>query len=462
MTTENPQDAEPIAELYGYPTADHGAVPTAVPTAAPTTDAAPWLRRSRRRRGLRFKLGVAAAFALALAGIAGGAVWAADANATSAATTAQVGMAPSLGNTPSGTRVGGGASPRGGEEGRRGRFAGPSGGLTSPGTTTSSTEAAATTASASESTGLVLIDTVQGYDGASAAGTGIVLTSDGLVLTNNHVIDGSTAISVTVAATGKTYTATVVGTDVKDDVALLKFQGASGLTTATPDTHGVPAVGAGVTAVGNASGGGMLMAAGGVVTQLNSSVTASSGYTVQGETLGGMIEFDAAVVAGDSGGALLDKQGEVVGITTAASVGRATIGAYAIPIDNALAIANKIQTGDQSGGVTLGYPAFLGVAVASNVGMMPGLGTNGLGSSGFNTVAGAQLAHVYAGTPAASTGLVAGDTITGLDGVTVTSAGGLSTAISRHKPGDSVSLTWTDTSGSTQSATVKLIQGPAA
>jgi S1-C subfamily serine protease len=303
---------------------------------------------------------------------------------------------------------------------------------------------------------------VLGYDGASAAGTGIVLTSDGLVLTNNHVIDGSTAISVTVAATGKTYTATVVGTDVKDDVALLKLQGASGLTTATPDTHGVPAVGTNVTAVGNASGGGMLMAAGGVVTQLNSSVTASSGYTVQGETLGGMIEFDAAVVAGDSGGALLNTQGDVVGITTAASVGSATIVAYAIPIDSALAIANKIETGDQSGGVTLGYPAFLGVAVASNVGTMPGLGSNGLGSSGSTTVAGAQLAHVYADTPAASAGLVAGDTITAIDGVAVTSADVLSTAISGHKPGDSVSLTWTDTSGSTQSATVKLAQGPAA
>jgi S1-C subfamily serine protease len=143
-------------------------------------------------------------------------------------------------------------------------------------------------------------------------------------------------------------------------------------------------------------------------------------------------------------------------------VGSATVVAYAIPIDYALAIANRIETGDQSGGVTLGYPAFLGVAIASNVGTMPGLGSNGLGSSGSSTVAGAQLAHVYAGTPAASAGLVAGDTITAIDGVAVTSADVLSTAISGHKPGDSVSVTWTDASGSTQSATVKLAQGPAA
>ena len=457
MTTENPQDAEPIAELYGYPTADHGAVPTA----APTTDAAPQRRRSRMRGTLRPKVVVIAASVLALAYVTGVGVWAASARTTTTAAKGQISTAPSVGGTTSGTSGGGVIGPHQGFSGPGRGTTSPRGGASEPGTTTS-TEAAATTASASASTGLVLIDTVLGYDGASAAGTGIVLTSDGLVLTNNHVIDGSTAISVTVAATGKTYTGTVVGTDVKDDVAVLKLQGASGLTTAIPDTHGAPAVGADVTAVGNASGGGVLMAAAGVVTQLDSSVTASSGYTVQGETLGGMIEFDAAVVAGDSGGALLDKQGEVVGMTTAASVGSATIVAYAIPIDNALAIANRIETGDQSSGVTLGYPAFLGVAITNNTATMPGVGSGELGSNGFGSVAGASLAHVYDGTPAASAGLVTGDTITAIDGVAVTSADGLSTAISGHKPGDSVSVTWTDTSGSTQSATVKLAQGPAA
>lgn len=398
---------------------------------------------------------VTAASVLALAGIAGVAVWAAGANTAPASTTAQVGTAPSLGDTQSGTS-GGGA---------HGRFAGPGWSFIDPGdgnTTTggtTSTEVPAATATASESTGVVLIDTVLGYDGASAAGTGIVLTSDGLVLTNNHVIDGSTQISVTVAATGTTYVATVVGTDATDDVALLQLDGASGLATATLDSGGDPAVGDTVTAVGNASGGGVLMAADGLVTQLDSSVTASTGYSAKGETLGGVIEFAANVVAGDSGGALLDRQGEVVGMTTAASVGGATTVGYAIPISHALAIVDEIKAGDESNGVSLGYPAFLGVAIASTgmPGMMPGLG-----ASGASTVAGALLAHVYAATPAASAGLEAGDTITALGGVSVTNADGLSTAMSAHKPGDSVSVTWTDTNGATQTATVTLIEGPAA
>ncbi|NYI41143.1 S1C family serine protease [Demequina lutea] len=427
--------------------------------ADPTIDAAPQRRRSRWRGALRPKVGVIAASVLALAYVAGVGVWAASTNTTSAATTAQIGTAPSLGNAPSGEAGGGYVGPRQRYVGPRQGYTYPGNGTTSPGTTTS-TEAAATTASASESTGLVLIETVLGYDRAAAAGTGVVLTSDGLVLTNNHVIDGSTAISVTIAATGKTYTATVVGTDATDDVALLQLQGATGLATATPDKNAEPAVGAGVTAVGNASGGGVLLAADGVVTQLNSSVTTSSEYTVQGETLGGMIEFDAAVVGGDSGGALLDKQGEVVGITTAASVGRATTVAYAIPINSALAIVDQMRAGNLSAGVKLGYPAFLGVAIARDG--TTGMLVPGQGAGGANAVAGAQLTYVYANTPAASVGLVAGDTITAIGGQLVTSADDLSTAISGHKPGDSVSLTWTDTGGATQSATVTLMQGPAA
>jgi len=415
--------------------------------AEPMTDAVPVRRRSRWRGALRPKVGLIAASVLALAYLTGVGVWAAGTNTGAASTTAHVGTAqidtaPNPGDTPSGTS-GGNAS----------------GSNTAPGGA-ASTESPAASATASESTGVVLIDTVLSYDQASAAGTGIVLTSDGLVLTNNHVIDGSTQISVTVASSGKTYTATVVGTDATDDVALLQLQGASGLTIATMDTNGDPAVGDSITAVGNASGGGVLMAADGLVTQLDSTVTASTGYTVQGEMLGGMIEFDAAVVAGDSGGALLDKQGEVVGMTTAASVGRATTVAYAIPISHALAIVDQIKAGNESNGVSLGYPAFLGVAVSN--GSMPGMMIPGPGIGGTGTVAGALLAHVYADTPAASAGLVAGDTITALGGVPVTSADGLSAAISGYKPGDSVSVTWTDTSGATQSATVTLATGPAA
>ena len=110
-----------------------------------------------------------------------------------------------------------------------------------------------TKASGSQLTGLVRIATTMKYDGGKAAGTGMVLTSDGEVVTNHHVVAGATSIKVKVMSTGKTYTAKVVGTDAKDDVAVLQLVGASGLSTVTPDTDGI-AVGDEVTAVGDANG----------------------------------------------------------------------------------------------------------------------------------------------------------------------------------------------------------------
>ncbi|WP_062520929.1 S1C family serine protease [Demequina silvatica] len=301
-----------------------------------------------------------------------------------------------------------------------------------------STQAEATVADSDASTGVVLIDTVLGYDQGEAAGTGMVLTSDGLVLTNNHVIEDSTEITVTLA-TGETYSATVIGSDADDDVALLQLDGASGLTTVAIDDDGVTA-GDAITAVGNASGGGVLMAADGSVTGLESSVTTSADFTTASETLDGMIEFSAAVVSGDSGGALLDSEGEVIGMTTAASTGSADVTAFAIPIDDALDIAAQIRSGDTSDGATIGYPAVLGVAVSGQ----------------------AQIEYVYGGTPAETAGLAAGDTITSVDGVSVGSAAEISAVLAEFEPGDSVAITWTDTVGQAWDATVTLAQGPAA
>ncbi|MFT4030068.1 MAG: trypsin-like peptidase domain-containing protein [Protaetiibacter sp.] len=344
--------------------------------------------------------------------------------------------------------------------GQRGHGSSSASGGTSTGSTT--TVADATTADADESTGIVLIDTVLGYQDAAAAGTGMVLTSDGLVLTNNHVIEGATEITVTIASTGETYTATVVGTDAEDDVALLQLEGASGLTTVDIDDD-AESVGEDVTAVGNASGGGVLMAADGEITELEATVTTSAEGVVDSETLDGMIEIIADVVAGDSGGALLDEEGEVIGMTTAASTGTATTIAYAIPIEDALAIVDQILAGDESDGVQLGSPAFLGVAIASTQ-SGSGYGGNGHGgrAGGSTTSTGATIAGVYPGTPAAEAGLEAGDTITAIDGVAVADADALSELLSGYDPGDSVTITWTDTSGASYSATVTLIAGPAA
>jgi S1-C subfamily serine protease len=386
-----------------------------------------------------------------------------------------------------------------------------------------------------ESTGIVLIETELGYESAAAAGTGIILDDEGTILTNNHVIADSTSISVTVADTGQTYEATVVGSDSTQDVAVLTIDPEAGTSTdieagstanagsdagstayAGSDTvsdaalepadiaAGPVEVGDTVTAVGNAGGTGELQAADGTVTALDASVTTAAQGSAESESLAGMIEVDADIVSGDSGGALLDADGEVVGVNTAASQGSADITGFAIPIDDALDIAQDIVDGVQTDTNTLGYPAFLGVALTSpqpsvpapgssfrqrdsgwswnsgtesGAGAAPGSGAGagsgtGTGSqtdsttgSGATTasggVSGAVVGGVYEDTPAAQAGLAQGDTITAVDGAGVADAAQLADVLDQHAPGDQVELTWVDSSGSTHTATVALAEGPA-
>lgn len=334
------------------------------------------------------------------------------------------------------------------------------------GTTTTS----ATAATTEQQVGMVTIDTVLGYQGGEAAGTGIILSADGLVLTNNHVIEGSTEITVTVESTGATYTAEVLGTDATADVALIRLTDASGLTPATMDDDGDPAVGDAVVAVGNANGTGDLSAAAGTVTALDQTITTQSSSGSSGETLNGLIEVAADVVSGDSGGAVIDSEGEVVGLTTAASSGSADITGYAIDIDTALAVVAQIEQGTDTDTITLGYPAFLGVELAITStdpfgGSGSGFGRPGDSSSTDGStlggVTGALVGGVIDGTPAAGSGLVAGDTLTAVDGTAVTSGTELQAALAAHAPGDTVTLSWTSSDGSTHSAAVTLIAGPA-
>ncbi len=308
-------------------------------------------------------------------------------------------------------------------------------------------DTSSTSATAAQQVGVVDIDTVLKYQGAEAAGTGMILTSSGEVLTNNHVVEGATSIKVTVVSTGATYTAKVVGTDPTDDVAVLQLQGASGLQTAKiGDSSGVNA-GDTVTAVGNAGGrGGTPTAAKGSVVATGQTLTASDENGSNAETLTDMIEISAAVVSGDSGGPLYDSNGKVIGMDTAASssfrFGSGTTIAYAIPIDKALSIADRIESGHETSTIHIGYPAFLGVSLQDSPG-------------------GAVVAAVGNGTPAASAGLQAGDVITSVDGKAITSANSLSSVIAAHDPGDRVKITWTDTAGQSHSATVTLATGPA-
>jgi S1-C subfamily serine protease len=412
-------------------------------------DPTPTRRRPWRRRALP----LAAGAMLAAGALAIGIPLSIGAAPASAATAS----APTLAISPSARGAVSGWSSGG--YGTYGTYGGS--GATQSGTGATATMTAATTADAAESTGIVMIDTSLGYSNAAAAGTGMVLTADGLVLTNNHVIEGSTEISVTVASTGATYAASVVGVDAADDVALLQLDAASGLQTIAIDGD-AEAVGDAVTAVGNAEGGGVLMAADGSITALDATVTTAAEGAVQSESLAGMIQIVADVVSGDSGGALLDAQGEVVGMTTAASSGRVPTVAYAIPIEDALAIVQQIRNGDESGGVTLGAPAFLGVGLATTT-TRTGVATRpGTSSSRNAVVRGVTIAGVYAGTPAADAGLAAGDTITAIDGTETADSTALSAALAAHAPGDRVTVSWTDAAGAAHSAEVVLIAGPAA
>jgi S1-C subfamily serine protease len=300
--------------------------------------------------------------------------------------------------------------------------------------------ATATTATGAQQVGVVDIDSILGYQNAEAAGTGMVLTSDGNVLTNNHVVDGATSITVTVVSSGDTYTATVVGTDPYADVAVLHLAGASGLATAELSTS--PAtVGEAVTAVGNAGGAGTLSAAGGTVTALDQSITATDSTGSDAEQLSGLIETDAGVQPGDSGGPLYDSAGAIVGMDTAASSGGA-VQAYAIPISAAEGIATQIEQGVSSATIHQGYPAFLGVS-----------STDGQGS--------VTVLAVVPNGPAASAGITAGDVITVVGGQAVTSASELSAALAGDSPGQQVTVTWADAIGGVHSATVTLGTGPA-
>lgn len=320
-------------------------------------------------------------------------------------------------------------------------------GSASPSNPAAAANTSAGSATAAQQVGVVDIDTVLQYQGAEAAGTGMILTSSGEVLTNNHVIDGATSIKVTVVSTGATYTAKVVGTDPSDDVAVLQLQGASGLQTAKIGNSSDVNVGDAVTAVGNAGGaGGTPSAAQGSVVALNQTLTASNENGGNAETLTGMIEINAPVVAGDSGGPLYDSHNDVVGMDTAASsdfgYGGGQTVAYAIPISKALNIADKIESGQASSTIHIGNPAFLGVSLQDS----------------FN---GPVVGSVADGTPAASAGLQAGDVITSVDGKSVSSAQGLAATIAGHHPGDRITLGWTDASGQSHTATITLATGPA-
>ncbi len=347
--------------------------------------------------------------------------------------------------------------------------------------------------------GLVIINTTLQYSSEAAAGTGMVINADGLVLTNNHVIENATKITATVAATGKNYQAKVVGYDVTGDIALIQLQNASGLHPVPIGDSAKVKTGAAVMALGNAEGRSQIVSATGQVTGIDQTITASDqGGAVTSETLHGMIETNANVVAGDSGGPLVNSAGQVIGMDTAGNeVGftqqQAATG-FAIPINTALAVAHQIRAGQASSTIVIGYPPFIGIYVGQSTSSDPqqqaaqqqqqqqqnngfgGFG-NGFGNGGSqscytndanlpvpSTIApvnsGTLVIGTICGSPAATAGVTAGSVVTDVNGQAVGAPQTLHGALAKFRPGNTVSLTWVTPSGQHKSANVTLTAGP--
>jgi S1-C subfamily serine protease len=310
-----------------------------------------------------------------------------------------------------------------------------------------------------------------------------VINSSGLVLTNNHVIEDSTAIRVTVPATGRTYQARVIGYDQTGDIALIQLQNASGLTTVPIGDSSSVKVGETVVALGNAEGQNTIKTAAGHVTGLNETITASdeAGSTTS-EMLHGMIQVNADIVPGDSGGPL-SGSGGVIGMDTAGDNGgyqEQAVG-FAIPISTALSVARQIAAGQASSAITIGYPPFLGIFIGSGSESNPQAqaqqeqqqngfsGSPACYASNANLTVPPTIAPVNSGTliegticgsPAAQAGMTGGAVITAVNGQAVGSPDDLSQVLARFHPGDTISVTWVSPSGQHTTSGLRLTAGP--
>jgi S1-C subfamily serine protease len=282
----------------------------------------------------------------------------------------------------------------------------------------------AQTAAAQVGPQIVDIDAKLGFQSAIGAGTGIVIDPS-VVLTNNHVIAGATDLTARSIANGQTYPATVIGFDRQHDIAVLQLAG-GGLPVANIGNSDTVKVGDPVVSLGNAGGaGGAPSVEEGRIGALGQTVSANDALTGSTETLNGLIQVDANIRPGDSGGPTVNAANQVIGMNTAATanfhLGRGQ--GFAIPINEAMAIAGQIRSGASSATVHIGPTAFLGVGVNDAPGG-----------------AGAIIRQVIPTGPAAGAGLSPGDVITSINGQPVNSATALTNILDQHHPGEGVSV----------------------
>ena len=344
--------------------------------------------------------------------------------------------------------------------------------------------------------GLVDIMSNLKFNGETAEGTGMIISTSGLVLTNNHVIDAATSVRANlVTSSNQSFTARVLGYDAADDVALLQLQGASGLTPVTFGNSSQVRLGTPVLALGNAEGHGGARPAPGIINALDRSIQASDEGSNSTENLKHMLQTDARIEQGDSGGALANNAGQVIGMITAANTNTpgtssssgsgGTLG-FAIPINSALAIARQIASGQPSATVHIGLPGFLGVEVAQSDSSDPKqqaadeaqTGRNGRTGAGINScstggqrsavpvrvapiAAGALIVGVVCNSAAQSALMVPGDVITAVNGQPVTTPGSLTTITGKYHPNDVVSVLWVSRNGIEHTTKMRLGEGPA-
>ncbi|HUB69030.1 MAG TPA: trypsin-like peptidase domain-containing protein [Acidimicrobiales bacterium] len=434
--------------IYGQAPA-YGPGPQLGGTAAGTGAASPG-----RPRVLRSAAAILVVAAAALAGAgASRVIWPTSPSSSSAS--------PSV-TAPSGGSGSGGTGGSGG-------FTSPGGGTTTPGSTAEGAGGPSdvSTIASRVDPEVVDVNVIFNYQYTEGAGTGIVLTSNGLVLTNNHVVDEATKVTVTDVGNGKTYPATVLGYDNTHDVALLQLQGASGLATAKLASSAA-SIGEAVVAIGNAGGtGGTPTSAGGSVTDLNQSITANDELTERPEQLAGLIETNANIESGDSGGPLVNASGQVIGMDTAASESFtfSTEGneGFAIPVSYAMQIVKVIEAGKGNSVVHVGPTAFLGLLLEPpDESPAFGGGASGGGSYGGTQTnsSGLEVSNVVSGAPAQEAGITSGDTITSFNGTKLSSSDELTKLLVAYHPGQKVSIAWVTATGVTHTATVTLASGP--
>ena len=272
---------------------------------------------------------------------------------------------------------------------------------------------------------------VEGRSSSVSAGTGMIITSDGYILTNKHVVDGARSITI-ITDNNDTYeNVKLVGTDPTNDVAILKVN-AKDLPTVTLGDSKTIIIGQQVIAIGNALGQYQNTITSGIISGLGRSLTAYSSDYSMSEELSDMIQTDAAINAGNSGGPLVNAAGEVIGINTAVSSEGSNLG-FAIPISS---VKGLIKSVIEEGRVTRSYAGVRYFNITPDIAIEYDLPV----TSGAYLFTDSSEPAVIEGSPAADAGLETGDIITKVNGISIGRSGSFSSLLGEYAPGDTVQL----------------------